>query len=312
MHATTDLKFVHEALLYAGEDEYLAGTVPFVLEGVGAGEPVMVALPGIKLEAVRAAVDGAAGEVLFVDMDELGGNPARIIPAWQDFLLTRAPGHRPARGVGEPIGPDRSPAALLEAQHHEVLLDVAFAHRPNFWLLCPYDTTQLSPEVVGEAARSHRFVAEGGGSRRTNAGYRTGDSHSYGAPLPEPSTPADTFTFDLGSLMTVRRFATSALLACGLPPGRLTDALVAVNELATNSVCHGGGRGSLRIWEEPGEVLCEVSDAGTITEPLAGRRRPDSHREGGRGLWIVNQLADLVELRSNEQGTTIRLHLSVA
>lgn len=312
MHATTDLHFVHEALLYAGEDEYLARTVPFVLEGVAAGEPVMVALPRVKLGALQEAVEGAASEVLFVDMDALGSNPACILPAWQDFLSSRAPGHRPARGIGEPIGPDRSPGALLEAQHHEVLLDHAFATRPNFWLVCPYDTSRLAAEVVEEAGRSHRYVAEGAGPNRANARYEAGDPPAFGEPLPDPTTPADCFPFDIDTLMTVRRFTTSALLARGLPPGRLGDALVAVNELATNSVCHGGGRGTLRVWEEPGDLVCEVTDTGTITEPLVGRRRPASHRESGRGLWIVNQLADLVELRSGEGGTTVRLHLGKA
>lgn len=304
MHATTDLLFVHEALLYAGEDEYLGGTVPFVLDGLAAGEPVMVALPRVKLDAVRDAVDGAAAEVLFVDMDDLGGNPARIIPAWHDFLVARAPGHRPARGIGEPIGPDDSPATVLEAQRHEVLLDLAFASRPNLWLLCPYDTTRLAPQIVAEAGRSHRYLAG-----RANPHYQEGDPPGFADPLPGPTTPVDTRTFDVDTLIEIRRFAATALLARGLPAGRLSDALVAVNELATNSVCHGGGRGTLRIWHEPGELLCEVTDAGTIAHPLAGRRRPDSHREGGRGLWIVNQLADLVELRSGQKGTTVRLHL---
>lgn len=312
MHAISNLHFVHEALLYAGEDEYLARTVPFVLEGVGAGEPVMVALPRLRLDVVRAAVDGAAGEVLFVDMDDLGGNPARILPAWQDFLVARAPGHRPARGVGEPIGPHCSPAALREAQHHEVLLEQVFASRPNFWLLCPYDTSRLSSDVVAEAGRSHRYLTGGPGSSRANPAYRAGDAPGYDDPLPQPAAPTDRLAFDVDSLMTVRPFAASALLSRGLPPGRLSDALIAVNELATNSVCHGGGRGTLRIWREPAEVVCEVTDAGTITEPLAGRRRPDSHREGGRGLWIANQLADLLELRSGQSGTTIRLHLATA
>ena len=306
---TTTAPFVHQALMYAGDDQYLAATVPFVLNGLDGGEPVMVAVPDRQLGLLRDALGEAAGEVLLVDMDQLGQNPARIIPAWLEFVAQRAPGHRPARGIGEPVGPDRSTAHLLEAQRHEVLLDSAFAGRPDFWLLCPYDTDHLAPAVIGEAARSHRFVSQGSGPHRRSEGYDPGDPPGFNLPLPEPDGPTDELAFGLDSLVNVRLFTTGAVLRHGLPLERLSDALVAVNELATNSVCHGGGRGRLRVWRELAHVVCEVSDDGVINEPLAGRRHPDSHREGGRGLWIVNQLADLVELRSGPGGTVVRVHL---
>ncbi len=87
--------------------------------------------------------------------------------------------------------------------------------------------------------------------------------------------------------------------------------VLAVNELATNSVRHGGGSGRLRVWRESDTLLCEVLDDGHMTEPLAGQRCPGPRSLGGRGLWIVNQLCDLVQLRSSARGTVVRTHTRI-
>jgi anti-sigma regulatory factor (Ser/Thr protein kinase) len=87
--------------------------------------------------------------------------------------------------------------------------------------------------------------------------------------------------------------------------------VLAVNELATNSMRHGGGRGVLSVWQENGTLLCEVTDRGHIADPLAGRERPPDARGGGRGLWLVNHLCDLVQVRSLHGGNVIRLHMSL-
>ena len=86
-----------------------------------------------------------------------------------------------------------------------------------------------------------------------------------------------------------------------------------VNELATNSLLHGGGGGTLRLWQEGAKLVCEVRDAGVIVEPLVGRRRPSPSAQGGAGLWIINQLCDLVQIRSAVGfGTVVRAYLGMA
>src|SRR4051812_22032504 len=95
--------FRHEAFLYSGEGEFLAGVVPFVRDAVAAGEPVVVALDPDKLQAVRSALGDDSARVVFADIREIGENPARLIPAWREFVDARgAPGRR-IWGVGEPI-----------------------------------------------------------------------------------------------------------------------------------------------------------------------------------------------------------------
>ena len=58
-------------------------------------------------------------------------------------------------------------------------------------------------------------------------------------------------------------------------------------------------------------MVCEVADAVRIDDPLAGRERPPADAPNGRGLWLANQLCDLTQLRSGEDGTVLRLHMTV-
>lgn len=97
----------------------------------------------------------------------------------------------------------------------------------------------------------------------------------------------------------------------GLAGERLMDVELAVAELTTNSVVHGGGRGTLAVWAEQGQLVCEVRDAGRLTDPLAGRRPPERDQLGGRGLMLVHYAADLVRLHTGDDGTTVRFYLSL-
>ena len=107
----------------------------------------------------------------------------------------------------------------------------------------------------------------------------------------------------------MRAFAATQARRAGLPADRARDLVIAVSELAANTWRHTDAGGTLHIWAADGEVLCQVHDSGHISDPLAGRRRPIPEAGRGNGLWVVNQLCDLVELRTGSTGTTFRLHI---
>lgn len=307
---TTDAGFCHEALLYAGRDEFLQGTASFIREGVWAGEPALVVVSAEKIEALRGELGGDAELVQFADMSEVGANPARIIQAWRDFVGERGDSGRAVRGIGEPLGPDRSPAELVECQRHESLLNLAFAGTPAFWLMCPYDTETLDPRVVEEALRSHPVVmADGGRLESAFYGGLEAATAQFRQPLPEPVPAPKEFYFEAAGLAAVRQYVALRATDAGVGPRRTEDLLLAVNEIATNSVRHAGGDGVLRIWEEPHALICEVRDGGSFEAPLAGRERPRHDRPGGYGLWLANQVCDLVQIRSLPAGTAVRLHM---
>jgi anti-sigma regulatory factor (Ser/Thr protein kinase) len=95
--------------------------------------------------------------------------------------------------------------------------------------------------------------------------------------------------------------------SCGLPADRVDALALAASELATNSIRHGGGTGTVAMWLEPGAVVVEFTDGGRLLDPLVGRTMPPPEQVGGRGLYLVNQVCDLVQVRSSPEGTTIRI-----
>jgi anti-sigma regulatory factor (Ser/Thr protein kinase) len=128
-------------------------------------------------------------------------------------------------------------------------------------------------------------------------------------PLPSTDDPMSyTYTTDLAAIRAVvHRYAIQA----GLSEARAIDLTLAVSEVAANTVKHAKSPGSLKIWYDAKEIVCQIHDEGIITDPLAGRRQPSLDAAGGHGLWIVNQVCDQVEILSDEAGTTIRLHMTL-
>jgi anti-sigma regulatory factor (Ser/Thr protein kinase) len=304
----------HEAFLYASDAEYMAGATAFVHGGLASDEVVVVAVTPDRTELLRDALGSTAELVHWADVTAVGRNPARLIAAWHQFIDDNVrPGQR-LRGIGQPVWPGRTPAELAECHRHEALANLSFANSPA-WLLCPYDTAALDASVIDDVYRTHPGIVRSG-LRWANDGYLGPDRIRTmpEAPLPEPGTCGPVAVAEMAiepsGLDEVRSFVARRGAAAGLSAQRVDELVVAVSELATNSITHGGGRGTLRTWTDGDSMVAEVRDAGYIDDPLAGRRRPTPKRQRqGRGLWMVNELCDLVQLRSSRAGTTVRVHL---
>jgi anti-sigma regulatory factor (Ser/Thr protein kinase) len=296
-------RFRHEAVFYPGPEAFLDHVAPFVEKGVAAGEPVMVALEARKLGALRQRLGASGDQVVFADMGEIGHNPACIIPAWRDFVAGRSGA---IRGVGEPIWPGRSPDELVECQCHEALLNHAFADAEGFHLLCPYDSAHLDRDVIEEAERSHPWLGA-----TESARYRgpDGPPPQLSAPLPEPPGRPLEHRVTRATLPAIRAIVDEHARAAGVSELRAGDLVLSAHEVATNSIRHGGGEGVMRIWHDRDTVVCEFRDGGRLEEPLAGRARPELEQGGGWGLWLANQLCDLVQMRTLPDGHLVRLHL---
>ena len=130
----------------------------------------------------------------------------------------------------------------------------------------------------------------------------------FGEPLAAPPAYAESVPFDL-DLSPLRRLVKARARALGLAPARVIDLVLAVGEATANTIRHAGGAGTLRIWHNDAEIVCEVSDLGRIENPRAGQLPPPAGTRGGQGLWIIQQACDRVELRSSEAGTVIRMHM---
>jgi anti-sigma regulatory factor (Ser/Thr protein kinase) len=298
--------------LYEGEDQFLSRTIPFIEQGLQAGAAVLVVVNDRKIELLKGRLGGKSGAVSFADMNSIGSNPARIIPAWHDFVETAFRRKQAMRGIGEPIWPGRTAAELAECHHHEALLNTAFGSVGHFWLMCPYDTAALKPEVIEHLARTHPLVNRGAGAVESPMyDEARARSEPFTDPLPPPAAPFREMTYSRDSLQRLRAWIAGHSSNAGLDEQRTSDLVLAAHEIATNSVMHGGGGGRVRCWTEQRNIICEFTDGGHMRQPLVGRQFPLRDQPHGRGLWMVNQLCDLVQIRSIPGQTVVRLHKAI-
>jgi len=301
------MAFAHPALFYSDEESYVDGTVPFVVEGLANAEPVAVAVPSRNLELLREALSGFAHLVTFLDMADTGRNPGRIIPELRAF----ADRHRRAvRIISEPVWDRRSEVEYPACALHEALVNYAFSGR-DLSILCPYDTSSLSHDVLADAEKTHPVVIDAGGHRPSDHFHPARvvvAAHSL--PLAIPVDAAST-SVGAGAMAAVRAFAREQAVKLGLAQERLDDFALAVTELATNSVRHGGGESTVRVWTESESIVCQVNDNGHITDVLAGRTPVHANEPGGRGLLLVNRLADLVRTQTTSSGTAIQVRFDL-
>jgi anti-sigma regulatory factor (Ser/Thr protein kinase) len=303
--------FVHAAFPYRDPAEYVDVLVPFVRAGLELDDRILVVTVPSQIELLCAALGDDAAAVTFGDMLELGRNPARIIPVWQDLLEQASAEGRGARGIGEPIHRARSRHEVHECIQHEALLNVAFDAGPAWSLVCPYDVAGLPASALEAADHTHPCCASAVGVQPSLGFTRPSAPADLlaGPALDEPHQVARELAFAAGQIREVRHLIGDIGRRHGLDPARLGDVELAVSEIATNSVMHGSGGGRLRLWVDGGSLVCEISDAGRISDPLVGRRRPDAHVIGGYGVWLANSVCDLVQFRSSDAGTVVRLHM---
>lgn len=303
--------FRHEAVLYTGVDGLVASLVPWMRDGVEQGDMVVALVTGRSGDALRKGLGPAQRSVDFADMGSTGSNPGRLIALWRRVLAeARAPG-RPVRGVGEPVWPGRRPDELVECRLHEALVNPAFADETAVWVKCLYDVGALEREAFGDVGTTHPEV-EGSDGHDVGA-YRgpPAPADILGGPLSAPTEPVVEEEVSIATVRGLRSAVHSRALAVGLGGQRSRDLVLAVTEASANSIVHGGGGGTLRSWRTPHALVHEVVDRGRIVDPLVGRRQPRPEQVAGRGLWLVHELCDLVQLRSSPAGTVVRMHMQV-
>jgi len=298
------VSFRHQALLYATEADYLEGTLPFVREGLAADEPVMIAVPVARMAPLRESLGPEGRSVRWVDMAGIGGNPARVIPLWREFVARHDERQR-LRGIGEPIWPGRTEAEIAEGERHEALLNLAFADAPGLSILCPYDAGGLGPGVLDAAHASHPQIIQGA-TARESTGYRAPDG-TFEDPLSPPPEGAAAVPLQPVSAARVRSLVSRSAGQAGLGRSRSDDLVVAVTAAALGVTRDATGA-TLTTWEEGGTVACEIRSDVRIGDPLAGREWPPPAQ--AHGLWTANQLADLVQLRSHRWGTVVRVRMT--
>ncbi|MFD7160483.1 anti-sigma factor RsbA family regulatory protein [Kribbella sp. NPDC059898] len=292
--------FVHPAVFYRSDEEYLAMLRPFVTEGLAAAHAVAVAVPGRRLDLVRDSLGDLAHDVEWIDMAEAGRNPGTIIPTvlrrFADAYLGRY-----VRIVGEPVWPGRGADEYPACVQHEALINSAFAGR-DITIVCPYDVTALEPRQIADARQTHPLVWEAG-ERHQSPQYAPQTAvRRFNLPLPRDSRVAQFVVKVQRDLRAARTFVAEQAARCGVG-SRTADLQLIATELLSNCLRYASGDSRVRMWCTDEYVVCEVEGGGNLADPLAGRRPAnDGH---GRGLLLVNQLADLVRIYSSGHGTAV-------
>jgi anti-sigma regulatory factor (Ser/Thr protein kinase) len=293
----------HEAMPYTGHDVFVSTCVALAQDAMTHEQPMLLLAESPKVDDVRTALGPDADYVTFVVTDEHGRNPNRIVTMLEGF---QAGGRgRRSLGVNESFSTARSRVALAEAQFAESVLNAAALQSWALDVLCLYDTSTVDAAVLSEMRRSHPFVR----GEDANPDFRPGLADTlFGSALlagPDDVVGMDVLPDDLAEArLFVRAYAVGQQVA----PDRLDDFVMAVNEIMTNSIRHGGGRARLTLWTDDPHLVCQVADSGHITDPLAGRLAPPAAATSGRGLWLANHLCDLVQIRSSAAaGTVVRL-----
>jgi phosphoserine phosphatase RsbU/P len=296
----------HAMLLYRDPRQHGSACAQHLTAGASGDAAAFVAVTRPHANSLRSRLDRRNGYVRWSELTNAGADPGRVISMIRMFALENA--GRPLRVVQDVGWLDRPHEDLTEAIRYETLVGDALGGSA-VEVLCGYDA-RLDSALLAAAEQAHSVVLEDGARRAAASTDQAAPAPvALARPLSDPPSGAETITFRADQA-AVRRFALAAGLGAGLPSSRIDDLVIAIGELAGNTLLHTDGVGTAMIWATPDEVIGQIHDSGQITDPLAGTVRPDPSAAGAsRGLWLVHQVSDLVQVRSGPAGTTIRVHM---
>jgi anti-sigma regulatory factor (Ser/Thr protein kinase) len=286
----------HEIVLFGSPEEFAAVTAGFAREGLERGEDVVVAADPTREAVLRDLLGPDAAAVTFTDVT--GQYRGLVVPIFD------RPHGSPVWLAGEPPADRLAPDAAQEWLRCESAMN-GILPRIRAHVLCAFDVA--SPNA-GQLCAAHEAIRDGSASR-PNPAYRPAPPEQ--PELPPPPEDAVEFHFGLGSYARGRRLAAEFAAGLGLTEEQEFDLGLAVTELTTNAVRHGGGSGTLRLWKSAGALFCEVSDNGPgLGDPLRGYLQPPAGTAtSGWGLWLVRRVADLAQVRTGPGGTVVRMRM---
>jgi anti-sigma regulatory factor (Ser/Thr protein kinase) len=301
----------HDALPYDSPDQLAQVAVPFLMDGLAAGDAAVVAVGAATADVLREAVDGDP-RVHVLDRGDVyrARTPAAITTFRRLAEQRTAEGAHRVRVVGEvDFGPTERD--WLEWQRYEAVINEALAGWP-LWGLCVFDTQRLPDPLLSAALQTHSCVAT---TRGREPNPRFTEPADYLRALPVPDEPLEataprlhaTHVADFASL---RRALNTELAGVPADPDLVQDFLLAVDEMTSNALRHGERPVDLRLWIGPDRIVCTIGDRGKGWEdPFAGYgpAHGDDLSRGGMGLWLARQLCDHVDITTGPDGPLVRL-----
>jgi hypothetical protein len=286
-------EFVHEALVYSSDEELLARVVPFIREGLRAGDPALVVVPPAKIALVQAALGPDASKVEFLDATSFYGRPATTVAAYRKVVDEHA-GER-LRVVGEVQFGD-TVAEQAAWTRYESILNACFAHDP-VWIICPYDRRELPDHVLTYASCTHEFVSRGAEHEASTAYLHTDELVARPASAAGPASlrePLDRIgVHDQADVEHAGRAVARAAYAAGLDPHTVADITVVVSELVRDALPSGAAE--VLVGHNGGHWVCDV------VVPA-----PASHI----GVSIARLIGHGIEIFTEPERETVRLRFT--
>jgi anti-sigma regulatory factor (Ser/Thr protein kinase) len=303
--------YVHDALLYDSAEQLTAVAVPFLLEGIAAGEAAVVATGSHTAQVLREAVDGNPRVHVLDRGDVYRARTPAAITTFRRLAEQRAvEGVTRVRVVGEV---DFGPAERdwLEWQRYEAVVNEALAAWP-LWGLCVFDTQRLAEPLLESALRTHPHLRTSGG-REPNPLFTDPAEYLRALPVPvEPleDAPARLWVPEVADFIGLRHAVAAELAGVDAARDAIDDFLLAVDEMTSNAVRHGCPPVSLGLWISSERLVCRITDRGPgWDDPYAGYgpAHGEDLSRGGMGLWLARQLCDHVDITTTAEGTQVRL-----
>src|SRR5262245_13868091 len=297
----------HEAGFYGSDAEFAALIVPFVEEGVAAGEPVIIGYDDRKAGLLRSwLADPSAVE--FIGDQSLYATPAGAIATYRrlfEFHLAMGAGQiRIAGDVPHPGNGRR----FEGWDRYEWAVNTVRQDFP-VWGLCLYDMTTVPPAVLEVVERTHPGFVSPSGQRRVSERYQEVPVFEGLPPAADPleaSTPLVELTDRPAADI---RHALAQIGRRRVNNTTLTDLIIGASEAVSNALRHGQPPATVRIWATPDRIVVSVHDCGPgPADPLAGLvQAAPSTSETGLGLWALHQLDVDTALIHTDDGFTVRL-----
>lgn len=294
--------FFHETAFYGSDDDFLALVVPFLEDGLRAGEVVVAACAERNTGLLRAAV---GRDVTYLPGADQYSRPSESIATYRAlFAESTEGGARQMRVVGDVPHPGTGASWDWWARY-EAAVNHAYAEFP-VWGLCPYDTRTTPGEVLDDVVRTHPNIASAPGLHEPNPAFREGpavvrqvaDPLEQGAPLVDlVDAPAS----------AVREAVGAAIDGTTLSWDAAHDVVYAASEIVSNGLTHGLAPVRFRLWADSSRVLVAVTDQGSgPSDPTAGLMPTTETLTAGLGLWILHKTCDYVSMGRDADGFTVR------
>ena len=295
----------HNALVYESQDEYLARAVPFLSEGLEAGDGTIVANTKPGLAMMREVLGPDAARVTFVDVSSAYTRPAQTLASYHTVFAEQLQKTPTLRAVADvQFGPDLAEWDLWTG--YEAVFNRCFEHLPA-WVVCSYNANGTPDPIIEGVWQTHPEVVEGRTWSTSDDYEEPGALMRRLTPTPEPLSELRSIPFGHGA-DDFREQLARELAAERVPGARVLDMLLAATEIVTNADEHGGGVTDVRVGTARGRFVCEIVDRGEgFDDPAAGYLAP---RPGiGTGLWVARQLTWQIDFFRSPAGFTSRIWL---